>query len=69
MRSLKLKLEELSVESFEVAGAAPAAGTVRGHDSVDQIEAESKEKLTCDYSVCYYTCNSCPTGMGPACCV
>lgn len=75
MRSLKLKVEELSVETF-VTGDAPAeAGTVRGHESVDDGGEEpggggTREVRTCDYTGCNNpSCYSCPTGVGPMCCV
>ena len=60
MRSLKLKVEELSVESFAVDAAPSAAGTVRGH--------ESDEEAT-GYVTCNGSCHTCPTGLGPNCCV
>jgi len=33
MKKLRLKIDELGVESFPTAAAQPAAGTVRGFDS------------------------------------
>jgi hypothetical protein len=73
MRSLKLKLEELSVESFAVEAAPRAAGTVRGHESVDDGGEEpgggTNEARTCFYTQCGNSCYSCPTGLGPNCCV
>jgi len=60
MRSLKLKPEELMVESFAVDAAPARAGTVRAHESVD----EGTGYVSCDRS-----CDTCPTGLGPNCCV
>ena len=65
MRSLKLAIEELSVETF-VAGKKPAAatGTVRGYESGDELVERPTGYLTCDS-----TCSTCPTGLANACCV
>jgi len=64
---LKLKIEELAVESFSVDEAPSARGTVRGRESVDD-GGDTIEKRTC-FITCDGSCDTCPTGMGPACCV
>ncbi|HEX8246033.1 MAG TPA: hypothetical protein VF541_21135 [Longimicrobium sp.] len=54
MKKLKLQLDALEVESFEVAKQTAEGGTVRGHDS------SSSARLGCmDGCVsCYDTCNA-----------
>ena len=65
MRTLKLKIEELSVESFVVRDAPAGRGTVRGHDSYD----DGGEEIGTGYISCNRTCETCPTGFANACCV
>ncbi len=75
MRTLKLKLEELTVDTFATEETPAALGTVRAHESLDDGGEEpgggdTKEVRTCDYTGCNNpSCYSCPTGMGPMCCV
>jgi len=72
MRSkLKLGLDELSVESFELGVTRSMVGTVRAHDSDELPEdgGDTIEKLTCAYTQCGRSCGTCPTGLGPVCCV
>jgi hypothetical protein len=58
MNKLRLDVDGLRVESFATQAAAPARGTVRGHD--DTIETEN---CTIDYE---HTCwlATCPTFKG-----
>jgi hypothetical protein len=62
MKKLALKLDDLAVESFEIAPESPSRGTVMAHASTgNQFICEcSYEAGTCDY-----TCgNSCGGGCG-----
>lgn len=66
MRSLKLDIGALSVDTF-VAGRAPSvAGTVRGHES---DEDGGGQQIATGYVTCDSTCFTCPTGIANACCV
>ena len=65
MRSLKLRIEELSIDTFAVGKASAGAGTVRGHESDD----DGREAYATGYVTCDSTCSTCPTGLAPACCV
>lgn len=51
MRKLTLKLEELSVESFEAEAEARQSGTVMGHDSDGTCYQTCQEADTCDLNV------------------
>lgn len=51
MQKLKLKLEELDVESFEMGDDAPVAGTVAAHQ-------QQEEEVTADSEVSNCTCTT-----------
>ena len=66
MKKLALKLDDLSVESFETAPEATQRGTVLGNQTTgNQIICECSYDIgTCDYT-CPDTCaNSCGGGCG-----
>ncbi len=63
MRS-KLKLEDVAVESFELGVTRSTVGTVRAHESDDGGQEIGTGMVSCGS-----TCSTCPTGMGPNCCV
>jgi hypothetical protein len=67
MRS-KLKLEEVSVESFELGVTRSTVGTVRAHES-DGGQDDGGQEIGTGMVSCGSTCSTCPTGMGPNCCV
>jgi len=55
----KLRIEALSVDSFQVSAATSGRGTVRGHDSSDPYHCASGEPSclgTCD-DTCGLSCN------------
>lgn len=56
MRKLKLQVEELVVDSFEAVGnRRRAAGTVRGHESIDP----TGDDWTCQANIsCAYGCSN-----------
>ena len=73
MIKLNLKLEELTVESFETSEAEPVRGTVLGHETgtFPQIICGCSYDIgTCD-NTCGASCRSCAqtcgctTGTGP----
>src|SRR5687767_10932373 len=64
MRKLKLGLESLHVESFEVLTAEPVRGTVLGlsypngcHTPPDSLDADTCQYATCAGTTCWYSCN------------
>jgi hypothetical protein len=72
MAKMRLALDELSVESFDVLppGGDPRVGTVRAHDAWGEEELYEGPTVSCNG-----TCQSCATGpcdtmcTGPATCV
>lgn len=42
MQKLKLKIEELDVESFQMAEGVPAVGTVEAHQHGSEVTADSE---------------------------
>jgi hypothetical protein len=64
MRSLKLNIDDLSVDTFVAGKAATQAGTVRAHESDEGGGTKATGFVTCDS-----TCWTCPTGIANACCV
>jgi hypothetical protein len=69
MQKLKLKLEELDVESFETGDKAPATGTVAAHQQQEEVTADSEASnctctttpswaftLGCEYTVHWKAC-------------
>ena len=65
MRSLKLKIEDLSVDTFATEETPAGRGTVRAHESYD----DGGEQIGTGYVSCDRTCETCPTGIANACCV
>lgn len=60
MRKLKLRMDDLRIDSFDTARTASAAGTVRGQEIVTLRDntcrtCEATCNPSCDDS-CYYTC-------------
>jgi hypothetical protein len=74
MRKMKLRIEDLAVDSFEVVAAAMRrAGTVHGRvDGADAaaVDTTVQGNPTCLIGVCtcWYTCQGC-TGADMASCV
>ena len=63
MAKIRLDLDDLTVESFEVSGAV-GRGTVHGHSgTVDEIEQLEYASYSCEG-----TCKSCATGPCDAMC-
>jgi hypothetical protein len=61
MTKLKLRLDDLSVETFQTAPAENARGTVLGNDDSDPTDGTCGGYATCDASCegsCYNTCNN-----------
>jgi hypothetical protein len=60
MRKLRLRMDDLRIDSFDTAHAAKAAGTVRGQEDVTFLENTCRTcDVTCNPSCddsCYYTC-------------
>jgi hypothetical protein len=56
----KLKLEDLSVQSFVTGGAAEAKGTVHGHQSARC----NTEDVTCGAETCNWADNTCQRSCG-----
>lgn len=71
MRKLKLNLEQLSVESFEIASRAGLQGTVRGADLYDQLQPVTDpigtEHTQCAQSNCNTWERTCPACTGIGC--
>lgn len=70
MKKLTLKLDELSVESFEIAAPRQLRGTVRGHGDSSDCSYGSPMYTACDLS-CEFECGqsgectpACPGGSG-----
>ncbi len=59
MNKLKLRLEDLRIDSFGTASAEREKGTVRGHDSTGEP--------SCDGNSCDPTCGGFVTYVGPNC--
>lgn len=75
MRKLKLGLEALHVESFEMLTAEPVRGTVLGlsypngcHTPPDSLDADTCQYATCAGTTCWYSCNgTCDCGATVGC--
>jgi hypothetical protein len=57
MRKLKLALEHLAVESFDVANAPAGEGTVEAHAPVTRLSCNSCQ-ISCAYSACDPECTT-----------
>lgn len=55
MKKLRLKLEDLAVESFPTAIAADERGTVRGNEATPGCATESCTNCTYDDTICGLT--------------
>jgi hypothetical protein len=67
MRKLKLRMDDLRVDSFDTARAPGAAGTVRGHDGTAEGGGSRTvcEVATCEtncFNTCYDGCTYADTG-------
>ena len=62
MKKLRLKLEDLAVESFPTASPADERGTVRGHEATPGCVTESCTNCTYDDTICGLTwhCSNAP---------
>jgi hypothetical protein len=59
MSKLRLDLDELAVESFEMDSAAGARGTVRGHDLLaDAMIADCTKFQSCFCHTAYAVCGT-----------
>ena len=62
MKKLKLELDALEVESFEVARTGPPTGTVHGHNTATQCNTSPDRTcagyLTCDFNSCDGLCSA-----------
>jgi hypothetical protein len=60
MKKLRLELDALEVESFEVARTEPPTGTVHGHNTATQCNTSPDrtcaEQMTCGPNTCIQWC-------------
>lgn len=72
MRKMKLDMSRLTVESFEMAGAADSRGTIQGNASpgpTPPCSGPCSYQQSCVDTICGATCNgSCYTNVVPICC-
>lgn len=74
MRKLSLKVEELTVESFEISAAEGRSGTVRAHYNTDDCNTPQymcvSDGNTCDATcggTCDATCDTCEDSCDGTC--
>jgi hypothetical protein len=61
MNKLKLKLDDLTVESFDTAAAEREKGTVFGEECSCYSNCTCPGRATCDETECVETCGGCCT--------
>ena len=67
MRKLRLRLETLAVETFDVAGGEAGKGTVQGHQQSNRFTfcwTQPEQGVTC---LPGYTCPECAYSVDPTC--
>ena len=64
MRTLRLDVNALRVESFEAAGHAPPTGTVRGHEATPLCTGVDSCQ---EFTWCQDTCYCANTSPRPSC--
>jgi len=66
MKKIKLDLDKLVVDSFEVAPALDAPGTVQGYLITENTRRACSCAASCD-GTCYATCDTCDASCAGTC--